>query len=132
MLAIISDIHSNLEALTAVLDDAEAHDVDEIVCLGDVVGYGPSPIEVVDLVRERASACVRGNHDEALVTGGVGFRGIARDAIDWTRTVLQPGFFSGAGARRRWEWITHLPDRHEVGPDLFLHGSPRDPMNDYL
>ncbi len=83
-------------------------------------------------MRERAKVTVRGNHDDALVTGGHGFSPVARAAIDWTRTILQPGFFSGAQVRRRWEWLTTLPEKHEAGPDLFLHGSPRDPVSEYV
>jgi predicted phosphodiesterase len=132
MLAIISDLHSNEEALGAVVADMKAHAVDEIFCLGDVVGYGPDPIPVVDFVRENVAVTVMGNHDEALIGGGLGFSGVALKAIDWTRTQLQPGFFSGINVRNRWDFLTHLPLRHERGPDLFLHGSPRDPTSEYL
>ena len=65
--AIISDIHSNLEALQAVLKRIDSMDVDEILCPGDIVGYGASPNECVDIVRERASIVLCGNHDHAAV-----------------------------------------------------------------
>lgn len=132
MYAVISDIHSNVEALTAVLADLDALGVTDVRCLGDVVGYGPSPLECVDLVMSRAQVVVRGNHDEALVHGAYGFHLRAQDAIDWTRDQLRPGFFSGQAVRRRWEWLTTLPLRHEDGPDVFVHGSPRDPTQEYL
>ena len=68
--ALISDVHSNLPALEAVLADLDALGIDEVYCLGDVVGYGPDPTACADLVRERAWVTVKGNHDEALIHGG--------------------------------------------------------------
>ena len=66
-LAVISDIHSNLEALQAVLADIEERGVKEIICLGDIVGYGPNPKECLDLVRKRCRVTLMGNHDHALL-----------------------------------------------------------------
>ncbi|MEX2401285.1 MAG: metallophosphoesterase family protein, partial [Rhodothermales bacterium] len=68
-IAVISDIHSNLEALTAVLEEIDARGIEEIVCLGDVVGYGADPAACVDLVRRRCALTVLGNHDEAVARG---------------------------------------------------------------
>jgi diadenosine tetraphosphatase ApaH/serine/threonine PP2A family protein phosphatase len=132
MFAIISDLHSNLEALTAVLEDLDKRSVERIVCLGDVVGYGPEPIAVADLARERVSLCIRGNHDEALTSGAQFFGANAKKAIDWTRELLAPGFFASAATRERWKFLTTLPDRFASGPDLFIHGSPRDPTSEYV
>jgi predicted phosphodiesterase len=130
--AVISDIHSNIEALSAVLEDISDQGVDHIICLGDVVGYGPNPLECVDLIMRNCRVVLRGNHDEALVHGAYAFNLAARRAIDWTREMLRPRFFSGAAVRRRWDFLCGLPLRHEVGPDLFIHGSPRDPTNEYI
>lgn len=130
--AVISDLHANQRALEEVLKDLDALGIDEIYCLGDVVGYGPDPTICVDLTRKRAHKTVQGNHDEALVHGGYGFHLRAREAIDWTRDQLKPGFFSGPTVRERWEWLTSLPLRFERGKDLFVHGSPRDPTSEYL
>ena len=132
MYAVISDVHSNLEALRAVVDDLDALGVSEVYCLGDVVGYGPNPAECVDLVLERCRVTVKGNHDEALIHGAYAFHQRARDALDWTRDQLKPGFFSGPVVRRRWDYLSQLPLRHEVGEDLLTHGSPRDPTNEYI
>ena len=132
MLAIISDLHSNVEALNAVFEDIDRHRVERIVCLGDVVGYGPEPTEVLDLVRARVQACIRGNHDDAIRAGAYGFNGPAKQAIDWTRAYLQPGYFSGFVVRQRWDWLTTLPLQLAEGPDLFIHGSPRDPTSEYV
>ena len=132
MYAIISDIHSNIEALTVVLQDIDSLGVKEIYCLGDVVGYGPNPLECVDLIMERCKVTLKGNHDEALVHGAYAFNLRAQKAIEWTRDQLKPGFFSGSAVRRRWEFLTNLPLRHELGDDLLIHGSPRDPTNEYI
>ncbi|MBL4848407.1 MAG: metallophosphoesterase family protein [Planctomycetes bacterium] len=132
MFAVISDLHSNIAALEVVLQDIESLGVTDIICLGDVVGYGPQPLECVDMVMEKARVCLKGNHDEALVHGAYAFNLRAQKAIEWTRDQLKPGFFSGAAVRRRWEFLTNLPLRHEEGPDLFIHGSPRDPTNEYI
>ena len=84
--AIISDIHANLEALTAVLRAADEAQVQRIVCLGDLVGYYADPNGVVELIRQRGIPCVRGNHDSvaAGLRGPVNFSETARRAIRWT------------------------------------------------
>lgn len=132
MIAVISDLHANLEAVSAVLDDIREQKVDKIVCLGDVVGYGPDPVAVVDLVRERAEVCIEGNHDEALAHGPYGFNPPAARVIEWTVENMKPGFFSGLDLRKRWEWITNRPQHHRIGDDLFVHGSPLDPTSGYI
>ena len=132
MYAIVSDIHSNIEALTVVLQDIDSMGIKDIYCLGDVVGYGPNPLECVDLIMERCKVTLKGNHDEALVHGAYAFNLRAQKAIEWTRDQLKPGFFSGSAVRRRWEFLTNLPLRHELGDDLLIHGSPRDPTNEYI
>ena len=134
MFAIVSDIHSNIEALEGVLADIDSLGIDEIYCLGDVVGYGPDPTVCVDLIMERCTVTLKGNHDEALVHGAYAFNLRAQKAIEWTRDQLKPGFFSGSAVRRRWEFLTNLPLRHVVEEtgDLLIHGSPRDPTNEYI
>jgi diadenosine tetraphosphatase ApaH/serine/threonine PP2A family protein phosphatase len=132
VLAIISDIHANVDALEAVLSDIDAQKITDVVCLGDVVGYGPTPMECVDLVQSRCRFTVMGNHEEALLHGAYGFHLRAARAIDWTRDQLKPGFFSGQTVRKRWDFLATLPLRHEAGPDLFIHGSPRQPTQEYL
>ncbi len=88
--AIISDIHGNLHALEAVLHEIDSLGITEIVCLGDVVGYGPNPRECLDLVMESCRQTVRGNHDEAAVNLAAAstFNGSAKTAIMWTRSAL--------------------------------------------
>lgn len=117
---LISDIHGNLEALNAVLSEIDKLHVDTILCLGDVVGYGPNPNECVALVRERAAVCLIGNHDEASL-GRVDlefFNYIAREAIEWTMRELNPE--SSA-------YLRSLPYTHEFENVLIVHASPDEP-----
>lgn len=84
--AIISDIHSNLEALESVLNQIKIERVDKILCLGDIVGYGPNPNECIDLIREKCALFLTGNHDHACVEPAelVYFNRFAKEAINWT------------------------------------------------
>jgi len=130
--ALISDLHSNREALTAVLEHIRGQEVDKIYCLGDVVGYGPEPEFCVDVVREHAERCLRGNHDDALFRGATDFNPHARGAIEYTRERMKPKWYSLNEKRRRWAWLKGLPETHEEGRFLFVHGSPRDPVCEYV
>src|SRR5689334_11255889 len=89
-LAIFSDIHANLEALEACMEDAEAHGCTHFVCLGDVVGYNANPHECVAAVQEMDCPIVKGNHDEqaSLVESSRDFNELAEHAIEWTREHL--------------------------------------------
>ncbi len=88
--AVFGDIHANLEALEAVLADAEAHECTHYVCLGDVVGYNANPHECVEIVRQMECPVVKGNHDEqaSIETGLENFNPLAEEAINWTRDNL--------------------------------------------
>lgn len=121
--AVLSDIHANLDALDAVL--ADAGDVDAVWHLGDVVGYGPDPDEVVARLRAVGAVGVKGNHDAAAVGGREieHFNVDARRAMEWTRTAI------GDATR---EWLDGLPLRLEMGDWTLVHGSPRDPIWEYV
>jgi len=88
--AIFGDIHANLEALDAVLADAEAREVTHYVCLGDVVGYNANPHECVERIRALECPVVKGNHDEqaSIESGLENFNPLAEEAINWTRDNL--------------------------------------------
>ena len=138
MLAIISDIHSNLEALSAVLADISERDVKEIVCLGDIVGYGPDPRECLDLIMENASMTLMGNHDYAVLFEPTKFNVGAETACFWTRQVLEDEV-DVSRRNRRWDYLGQLPVRHTTTNDdlgdgelSFVHGSPRRPINEYV
>lgn len=122
-IAVLSDIHANLAALDAVL--VAVGSVDAVWHLGDVVGYGPEPNAVVDRLQDVGALGVCGNHDRAAL-GGEEIRYFnvdARRAMEWTRTVLSP-------ETRRW--LKALPDRHVEGAFTLVHGSPRDPIWEYV
>jgi predicted phosphodiesterase len=130
ILGLISDIHGNLAALRAVIADMEAHGAEKILCLGDVVGYGPFPGECLDLVRS-CGAVLMGNHEEALLKGAENFNPRARRAIDWTREHLTKAG-SDEERRRRWEVLHNLQMHCRLGDHLFTHASPRDPTKEYV
>jgi diadenosine tetraphosphatase ApaH/serine/threonine PP2A family protein phosphatase len=133
--AIISDVHGNLEALTAVLEDVAQLGIEEIICLGDMVGFGPNPLECVDLVMERCSVTLLGDQEETLLRGfkgGFVMNRHAEGAIRWMVDLLQPRSFGGVDRRPRWAFLEALPLEHRVGPDLFVHGSPRQPTTEYV
>lgn len=133
--AILSDIHGNLTALQAVLAHVETQSVDRIVCLGDVVGYGPQPCECLDVVMG-FDFCVLGNHDSSALFDPEGFNAAAEQAIFWTRSQLEnhsgredepPGT-----SRRRMDFLCGLPRTRREDNVLFVHGSPRGPTNEYV
>ena len=119
-IAVISDIHSNLQALTAVLERIDALDVDGLYCLGDIVGYGANPVECVDLVRARVAGAVQGNHDALIADPSLrlDFNVYSLAAVDHNRALL---------SRDRLDWLHRLPTR--LRPDertQFVHGPPGD------
>jgi diadenosine tetraphosphatase ApaH/serine/threonine PP2A family protein phosphatase len=124
--AILADIHSNLAALTAVLADIEGKGgVDEIWCLGDIVGYGPEPGECIKLLRKYHPVCIAGNHD----LGAIGklelsyFNPAAAEACQWTAAKLNP-----VDAR----YLEDLPRTIQKGDFFLVHGSPVDPVLEYI
>ena len=129
--AIISDIHANYEALTAVLDHIKTLDVGEIICLGDIIGYGPDPVRCLDVVMETCNQTILGNHDQAAIFDPEGFNPIALRAIYWTRSQMELAN-DHPRSDRRWDFIGERPRRHDEGEYLFVHGSPRDPTNEYV
>jgi len=137
-IAVISDIHGNLEALTAVLADIEDRGIRRIVCLGDVVGYGPQPRECLDLISQRCQVTLMGNHDFATMYEPNNFNIGAESACYWTRQVLEDE--PDRDARdRRLTFLGALPMRHvlparesPVGEVTLAHGSPRRPVNEYV
>ncbi|HEV3119981.1 MAG TPA: metallophosphoesterase family protein [Gemmataceae bacterium] len=131
MKAIISDIHSNLEALEAVLQDIAKHDVKEVYCLGDVVGYGPNPRECVDKVMQ-CQVVLLGNHDQGAMFDPEGFNPPAERAIFWTRAQLEAPIENRQARERRWEFLAERPRTFRENGFLYVHGSARNPLNEYV
>ena len=123
---VVSDIHSNLEALEAVLDDAVVRGGFDVVwCLGDTVGYGPDPGPCLERLRGFELVAVAGNHDYAAVGkfDPDEFNGAARAAILWTADQLGP---------YEVEWLTALPTVAQQTPFTLVHGTLREPVIEYL
>ena len=122
-IAVLSDIHSNLLALDAVL--AAIGTVDAVWHLGDVVGYGPDPDAVVGRLRSIGATGVKGNHDAAAVGGSEidWFNPDARRAMEWTRTTIN---------RATSAWLEALPQTISGGEWTLVHGSPREPLWEYV
>lgn len=118
--AFLSDIHGNAHALRAVLQDMAAQGISERVCLGDVVGYGGSPGDCIDLLMQHGIPCVQGNHD-AMVTTGVGLDGVkdtTRQSIEWTCGVLN---------QAQKDWLAALPMTMKAEDYEVVHASLHHP-----
>jgi len=139
MFAVISDIHSNLEALTTVLQDIDRRGIKTIYCLGDVVGYGANPKECLDMVIKRVKWSVLGNHDYAVFYEPTNFNYGAEQASFWTREILEAGDDKPM-SDDRWSFLGQLAMRKVLRIKLdcgtavldFVHASPRRPINEYV
>jgi putative phosphoesterase len=126
ILGVISDVHANVVALEAVLDELRRHGADTIVCLGDVVGYGPAPNETIDLLRSEGVMCTLGAADERIAydfaRGKRPREGVADEILEWTRKVIEP---------KNVEFLRRLPVQHRLltpaGRFRFFHGTPETP-----
>ena len=129
--AILSDIHGNLEALSAVLDDAREQGATRFICLGDLIGYGPNPRECIDEVMQ-FDICILGNHDLGALFDPEGFSSGAERAIFWTRQQLEDCTQDAGAMTRRLDFLAELPRNHCENDLMFVHGSARNPLNEYL
>ncbi len=124
-IAVISDVHANIEAFSAVLKEIDRLGIGEVYALGDMIGYGPNPVECVELARQRCRIQVEGNHEysirypDAFVNNPV-----AEEAMAWTRAVLRE--------RGLLEQATEFPHYHQEGACVYLHGSVQDVLADYV
>ena len=130
-LAIISDIHANLEALTAVLADIDGRGVQRIICLGDVVGYGPNPLECMDEVIKRCEFSLMGNHDFAIFFEPANFNPAAETAAYWHRLQFE-GDPDLVRRNNRFRYLGSMPTRMANDRFVCFHGSPRKPINEYV
>lgn len=132
MIAIISDLHSNLEAVSAAFADIERQGIRKVYCLGDVVGYGANPREVLRLVMEKCQVTLLGNHENALMFYPEDFSEKARIAIEWTRTILNSAEYSKEENYRFWGFLGDRPKEYREEKALYVHGSPRNPLMEYM
>ena len=118
--AIISDIHGNLEALSAVLYDIESLNIDEIICLGDIIGYGPNPNECISLVNSKSPVILLGNHDAAVLDplSTQNFNINAKIAIEWTSKHLSD---------QSLDFLKNLPMSKVEDNKTFVHATPYEP-----
>jgi diadenosine tetraphosphatase ApaH/serine/threonine PP2A family protein phosphatase len=148
--AILSDLHGNEPALETALADARARGARRYVCLGDVIGYGarprhnldwvmrlcvPEPEELPDFGSLEPGLCLQGNHEYALLNSAEDFNARARAAIEWTREELNRDDGGPSGKERRyayWDFLAALSPVATDGTAMFAHGSPRDPVREYM
>ncbi len=143
--AIISDLHGNVPALDTALEDAHRRGVERFVCLGDVVGYGARPRPCLDVVMRlcvpepeplngttlAGGLCLLGNHEYALLHSAEDFNPRARAAIEWTKEELWRGE-DEEKSKEYWNFIGNLSPKNTDGVAMFAHGSPRDPIREYM
>jgi diadenosine tetraphosphatase ApaH/serine/threonine PP2A family protein phosphatase len=125
-IAVISDVHSNLEALTAVFEDVRRFQLDGVWCMGDIIGYGADPLPCMDLILERCNLVLAGNHDWASVglMDTARFNPFAKRSTEWTRQQLRDGDMS---------FIRSIPLIAATESLLAVHGSMTEPaMFHYL
>ncbi len=129
--AVISDIHANLEALETVLSSIDEQGIARVVCLGDIIGYGPNPRECLERVMSRCEWSLLGNHDFAAIYEPTNFNVGAEASAFWSRRQLE---LDGDRDRRgkRWEFLCSLNFRQHLDGTLCVHGSPRRPINEYV
>ena len=134
-LAVMSDVHGNLEAYKAVLADAEALGVDRIACLGDLLGDGADALECIDLTIELRKAgklevCLLGNCDQTTLFDAEEGSSLPEAAVFWTRDQLERA--TSPRTAERWEFLGEMARVYKKGEFLFVHGSPRNPLNEYI
>lgn len=130
--AIISDVHSNIEALEAVLDDIHENECEEIVCLGDLLGYGPSPRQVLKIAMDLFEFTLMGNHEEGILYQPVGFNWKAEASAWWTKDQLKSPHYPAHENRKYWTYLEQMPRFATHGDVLYVHASPIDPTREYV
>jgi predicted phosphodiesterase len=130
--AIVSDVHSNIEALEAVLDDIHENECEEIVCLGDLLGYGPSPRQVLKIAMDLFEFTLLCNHEEGILYQPVGFNWKAEASAWWTKDQLKSPHYPAHENRKFWGYLEQMPRFATHGDVLYVHASPIDPTREYV
>ena len=136
MIALLSDVHANLEALRAVMEDVDRRNIKSIFFLGDIVGYGPNPLEVLDYLN-KFKFCLLGNHDEAALKGPPkNFNPRAQQSTIWTRKQIDPESLPHKATtnkteyerrKKNWQFLESLQPLRALGSLLFVHDYPAAP-----
>jgi predicted phosphodiesterase len=129
--AVVSDLHGNLAAAEAVFSDIRRRMIKDIVCLGDMIGYGPNPREVLDLCRD-CRFVLMGNHEEAVMFYGEDFNEKARKALEWTKEQLNSTKYDRTENYELWNFLGCLEESHTDNQMMYVHGSPRVPTKEYM
>lgn len=132
MIAFLSDIHSNIEALSVAFAEVDKLGCDRVICLGDVIGYGPQPRQALATIMDRAEFTILGNHEHGAMFYASDFNPRARAAIDWTRDQLSRRDTPREENMKFWNYLDEMKQERRDGKMLFVHGSPRDPVREYL
>lgn len=127
--AIVSDIHGNIEAFDVVLSDIAERGIEEVYCLGDIIGYGPDPRACIDRCYD-FSLCILGNHDQGALFDPEGFSAGAERAIFWTRQQLESP--DDEANLDRLRFLAERPRTRREEETLFVHGSARSPLSEYV
>ncbi len=114
-----------------MLADIRDQGITEIYCLGDIIGYGPNPCECIDLIM-KVDVCLLGNHDQGALFDPEGFNPGAERAIFWTRDQLENSRVNSQNSASRWEFLGELPRNRRENGLLYVHGSARNPLNEYV
>lgn len=125
--AILGDVQGNAEALRAVFEDIRRRKIERVVCLGNVIGFGPDPVECVDLVRTHCFITIRGDHEQALLSGTDGLIPATAALIEWALEELQ----QGSEGASRMAFVDNTLDSFSSAGISFFHGSPRS-SREYL
>ena len=129
--AIVSDLHANLAAAEAVFADIRRRMIRDVVCLGDMIGYGPNPREVLEMCRS-CRFIIMGNHEEAVMFYGEDFNPKARQALEWTKDQLNSSKHDRTENYELWNFLGSLEEKRIEGDVYFVHGSPRVPTKEYM
>ncbi len=132
MIAIISDLHSNMEAITAVKAEMDRLGVKRIFCLGDVIGYGPEPRKALQWAIDECEFSLLGNHEQGCMFYASDFNPRARQAIDWTRDQLNLRDAPREENSAFWNFLDTMQQERREADVLLVHGSPRDPVKEYI
>lgn len=128
--AILGCIHGNIDALRAVLEDVRVRGIERVVCLGDIVGFGPDPVECIDVVRETCFMVIKGDHDEAVIgEEPEGFIEKTAATLRWTREKILEADM--AGGDDRMSFLAAAQENFSSAGIAFCHGSPRS-KHEYL